>query len=326
MARLMSLAWALIPALYALRIFLAHAAGGEILWNGAFRGEEGILDRAEAVMWVPVIILNLCAGLAYRRQRGSGLRAVWYLALAAGCVFLFGEEISWGQHLLGYESSAHMIEINAQHENNLHNLDLALILGLAPENPWYPWLTNFNHVLNPAYYLACCVLFIAIPVAKDRVGGRLVEWIPAASTPIAAFLAVNVAAYLVVDKLFLDVGEIFEFALSWTFLLAAIEAYRHSRPLHTRRDPRVTARMLGIAPEASHPGAAEAIHAMSGRGVNSGIAIPARGGNATGGGHPCTLVHRKPSVGRGTLLRPYRKPHTLATIPDGGASSYHAAD
>ena len=38
--------------------------------------------------------------------------------------FLFGEEISWGQRIIGFKSPEYFIEHNNQHEFNIHNLKI----------------------------------------------------------------------------------------------------------------------------------------------------------------------------------------------------------
>ena len=275
-----SLAWLLVIAAYGLRTFLAFAPGGELLWKDLFRGETGILDRGEAILWIPVIIVNLLAFFRSQRQKGLSLGSLWYLGIALVCVVLLGEEISWGQHIIGFESSARMLEINAQQESNLHNLNLSLMLGLAPSHPMYPWLTNFNHVLNPAYYLFSCILWIAIPAAQRGLGWRLFEWIPALSSKVAWFLAANVVAYLVVDKLFFDVGEIFEFGLTCTYLLAALSTFPPVSPKRPILDPLVVTRLMTLrAPRA--------------------VVVPALAAMRT----RRPSAHRVITGGRGTLLR-----------------------
>jgi hypothetical protein len=219
------LAWGLVIGSYVLRAALWPSPEGQLFWNEWFRGEAGVLDRAEAVLWVPVIAINFAAFL-HKRRDGLGLAALFHLGMAMLCVVLLGEEISWGQHLLGFDSPEELSRINAQQETNFHNLNLSLMMGLAPDNPLYPWFTNFNHVLNPAYYLASCILWIAFPVAKRALRWSLFATIPAPSSSTVLFLTINVLAYLVVDKLLFDVGEIFEFALTSTYLLAALETYR----------------------------------------------------------------------------------------------------
>lgn len=46
----------------------------------------------------------------------------WYLVVAAGGFLMFFEEISWGQHYLGWAAPSWFAEYNKQSETNLHNL------------------------------------------------------------------------------------------------------------------------------------------------------------------------------------------------------------
>lgn len=43
---------------------------------------------------------------------------VWFL----GCVFVIGEEMSWGQHFVGWKPTGWMAAVNNQNETNLHNI------------------------------------------------------------------------------------------------------------------------------------------------------------------------------------------------------------
>jgi hypothetical protein len=237
LSRLTFLSWGLVLLLYTIRAFYSLDPGTDLIWKDLFRGETGIIDRAEAVLWVPVILLSLVSFVRTMRRGGLTLTSLWYLGMAVMCVFLLGEEISWGQHIIGFESSEAMARINAQQESNIHNLNLALMLGVPETGRLYPWLTNFNHILNPAYYLLTCILFIGIPAAKRMMQWQLLESLPAPNGRTIAFLAANVVAYLVVDKMIgLDVGEIFEYALVTTFGLAALETYQHEKALDIAAD------------------------------------------------------------------------------------------
>jgi hypothetical protein len=246
---LTAIAWGVILGVYALRVLVfPFSPAGPLFWNEFFRGETGILDRAEALLWIPVIALSALTAWRCWRREGTSFGVLWYLSTAVLCTFLLGEEISWGQHILGFASSEHMIAVNAQAETNLHNLNLSLLLGLPADSPLYPVLSNFNHVLNPAYYLLTCLFFIAIPVAKRELGWRAFSWMPAPSDRIVIFLAANVTAYLVIDKVLVDVGEIFELALTATYALAAQDLYEEEcRTGKTPElDPRILARLWAV--------------------------------------------------------------------------------
>jgi hypothetical protein len=249
LARLTAIAWGVILGVYALRmLLLTFSPAGPLFWNEFFRGESGILDRGEALLWIPVIVFSaLTARICWRRE-GASFVALWYLSTAVLCLFLLGEEISWGQHVLGFESSEHMLVINAQAETNLHNLNLSLLFGIPAESALYPVFSNFNHLLNPAYYLLTCIFFIAIPVAKRELRWRAVALMPAPCDRVVLFLAANVTAYLVVDKLLVDVGEIFELALTMTYALAALDLYEQERQAMVvpEFDPRILARLWAV--------------------------------------------------------------------------------
>ena len=67
--------------------------------------------------------------ILWRRVRGNDvrwprLRRLSLLALAALFFFGFGEELSWGERILGFAPPQSLAEINRQNEANLHNLDL----------------------------------------------------------------------------------------------------------------------------------------------------------------------------------------------------------
>lgn len=44
------------------------------------------------------------------------------MLVTIGCVYFAGEEISWGQHLLGWQTPEELKAINDQRETNLHNI------------------------------------------------------------------------------------------------------------------------------------------------------------------------------------------------------------
>lgn len=249
LSRLTFLSWGVVILFYTIRALYSFDPGTELMWKDYFRGEDGVIDRAEAVLWVPVILLNFISFVRTIRRNGLTLTSLWYLGMASMCVFLLGEEISWGQHIIGFQSSEAMARINAQQESNLHNLNLALMLGIPERSAFYPWLTNFNHILNPAYYAMSCLLFIFIPMAKRTGRWSLLDSIPTPNAQISKFLAVNVFAYLLLDKLVFDVGEIFEYALVSTFALSALDTYLQEKALDPAPNATITP---GVMPSAAH--------------------------------------------------------------------------
>jgi hypothetical protein len=80
--------------------------------------ESGLIEWASAAMFAAAALLALLA------SRRAPLRRERILLLACGFVLVFvaGEEIAWGQHLLGRPLSAAWAEANSQGETTLHNL------------------------------------------------------------------------------------------------------------------------------------------------------------------------------------------------------------
>jgi hypothetical protein len=110
--------------------------------------------------WTQVVILASAAALATllaarTLREGRRLHALAYLALAAGCFFVAGEEVSWGQRIFGLETPESLAEINRQDELTLHNIDdvrVALkffLIGLGLTGFALPWLLRRRG--SPAY-------------------------------------------------------------------------------------------------------------------------------------------------------------------------------
>lgn len=89
------------------------------------RSEYGVIEIATLAGCVVGFVLSL--KLAWR---GPDLPyriafRLYMLLFAAGFFFLFGEEASWGQHYIGWETGEYFAEHNTMGETNLHNLSNA---------------------------------------------------------------------------------------------------------------------------------------------------------------------------------------------------------
>jgi len=90
-------------------------------WFQQMRAEIGFVEIATVAFCLPVIVLSVLIFL--RRQELP--RGVGWLVLGVGLVALYfaGEECSWGQTYLRYETPESVAAINRQDEFNLHNLE-----------------------------------------------------------------------------------------------------------------------------------------------------------------------------------------------------------
>lgn len=160
--------------------------------------------------WATFCAFALAAGLAlhafFRAARDQRLQRLALMGLALFCVFVAGEEISWGQRLLGFRPPALFLEKNFQQESNLHNL----LKGIF-ETRWMVFCVAAAYgVIAP--YLAYVTRFpraLAAPIG-------LLPWFAA-----VAFLELSYPYELV--------GELAELMLGLLFLADVMDRRRSLR-------------------------------------------------------------------------------------------------
>lgn len=84
----------------------------------AYYKEDGILENATVLIAFSAGFILLYIASQYKFT----IQGLFAFALAASVLLFALEEISWGQRIFGWETTALMLEINEQQENNLHNL------------------------------------------------------------------------------------------------------------------------------------------------------------------------------------------------------------
>lgn len=180
--------------------------------------EDGVLE------WLSALLLLLASGLAVKFSRAMPMKAHRWMHVFMALVFfvMFGEEISWGQRLLGFSTPEAMAQINVQNEVNLHNS--------------FGYL--FDHLFILCFFLWGCVvplLYWKIPIWRwyqSRLG------LPYASAGLSlAMLAATLFQPQLTDTLFgtvsgLRVAELREMLSALCLLLLVVESHRL-----TSRDP-----------------------------------------------------------------------------------------
>ena len=94
--------------------------------------EDGFFENLTAIFF---LLISICFFLLFTNSRyfaSHELRRIFYsrsrrymfLLLAIVFFFGFGEEISWGQRIIGFSTPEAFSERNAQNEFNIHNLEL----------------------------------------------------------------------------------------------------------------------------------------------------------------------------------------------------------
>lgn len=82
--------------------------------------ETGFTEQATAV----VLVVTLVFGLVVLRRFlvvGEWPTKLFFTLFCLGCLYFGGEEASWGQHWVGWNTPADWAALNDQDETNLHN-------------------------------------------------------------------------------------------------------------------------------------------------------------------------------------------------------------
>lgn len=182
----------------------------------ASRGQVAFMYFLREDAWVEnltVVFLLISSGIAiYRAIAYVGMKAPWAVFFWAMTAFLFffaaGEEISWGQRILGIETPEFFMDKNLQNETNLHNLE---IKGFKV-NKWI-----FSRLL---FAVMGFYLLLLRPLANWS--GFFRRLVAKFQVPLARwyYVMVLVGAALVFSPInLLKKSELIEFAFSLIFLL-----------------------------------------------------------------------------------------------------------
>lgn len=113
------------------------------------------------------------------------LRGIWIAIAAFCCFYVMGEEISWGQQILQWDTPAYWSTLNDQNETNLHNtsawLDqkprLLLFIGIVVGGIVVPALRRWKpsalpvqfQSLYPPDFLLVSALGVALPYLAQEI-------------------------------------------------------------------------------------------------------------------------------------------------------------
>jgi len=111
--------WLWLPVVFFVFIF-GSAIISEYVHETFFAGELGFIELATPIMLVPAIISGFVIFINREKLITQQL-AYWILLVTLACIYIAGEEISWGQQLVGWGTPEWVKEVNDQRETNLHN-------------------------------------------------------------------------------------------------------------------------------------------------------------------------------------------------------------
>ena len=113
--------------------------------------EKGLIEIGTVVILIPAIILGCRSFLSPNKFINLNIR-VWFFLLFLTSVYFAGEEISWGQHIFGWETPLALKEINDQNETNIHNIS--------------SWFDQKPRLLFETWVFICGVIIPIILVIK----------------------------------------------------------------------------------------------------------------------------------------------------------------
>jgi hypothetical protein len=106
-------------------IFLGIQAILEISFS---TGELSVLmsenGPVELLQWVTMVLASMVAMITLFRVNPlkTPWLFAWVLTALLSCLYVAGEEVSWGQHFLEWNTPSYWQNINDQNETNLHNV------------------------------------------------------------------------------------------------------------------------------------------------------------------------------------------------------------
>jgi hypothetical protein len=112
--------WLGIPVFVALFVIGTHQFDPEWYDNWVIPEGYGVLEISHFIM--PLVGLIIACSLLTRPfVRARPLTFAVTLIGALSCLYIAGEEMSWGQHFFHWSTPEYWTEVNRQQETNLHN-------------------------------------------------------------------------------------------------------------------------------------------------------------------------------------------------------------
>lgn len=125
--------------------------------------ESGPHETAQFILLLAAFIVAVRGlwGMPVRRFPGY---AAWLALAALCCFYVGGEEISWGQHILQWDTPEYWAALNDQNETNFHNTSswfdqkprLLLEIGVMAGGLLLPWVLRARPAWVPAPFAPLC--------------------------------------------------------------------------------------------------------------------------------------------------------------------------
>jgi len=112
--------WLAIPAVLAIFLIVTNAVSREYYATWILPEGYGFLELGQ--FFIAITAMAVALKLAFRPfVRTRRLLFIFVCIMALGCLYIAGEEQSWGQHFFRWQTPDYWAVINRQQETNLHN-------------------------------------------------------------------------------------------------------------------------------------------------------------------------------------------------------------
>tara|TARA_B100000575_G_scaffold246176_1_gene211075 strand:- start:900 stop:1637 length:738 start_codon:yes stop_codon:yes gene_type:complete len=142
-----------------------------------FWNENGFIETIQVIL----ILISLILSFNFFFKSKIKIEKKMFFIISIGLFYYFGEEISWGQHYIKFNTPAVLVDINNQKEFNLHNISnlfdqlprslvfiicsFSFILILINERIFH-FKLKYNYLILPSKnlaYTSVLLLFISLP-------------------------------------------------------------------------------------------------------------------------------------------------------------------
>lgn len=113
--------WLIAPIVIVVLPYLFRLVGEEVYYLHFVYGESGVIENLTVAFLVCGVVFGIKAIRESYQLHYVPLYRPWLYLLTFGSIFFAGEEISWGQHLLNWDTPPFWQSVNEQRETNLHN-------------------------------------------------------------------------------------------------------------------------------------------------------------------------------------------------------------
>jgi hypothetical protein len=199
--------WLGIPALLAIGLVTAQAISRDFYATWILPEGYGFLELGQFFIAFAGMAVGL--KLAFRPfVRTHRLLFIFVCVAALGCLYIAGEEHSWGQHFFHWQTPEYWAEINRQNETNLHNtmhlfgkkpravLEVSMLIGglILPLLAFYrPDIrTNRRSLFIPPAAIVptviCAIIFKSTDAIQKQLGIPSLVLRPSEATEIFIYL------------------------------------------------------------------------------------------------------------------------------------------